>query len=313
MLAFKTKEMFGQSILLYDQYYLHNEIANPAFSGLNKYPVINFSYKKQWMNIENAPAIQILSFSQRINEYDFYKPKSYLNKSKFKSKGRAGIGALVFSNTNGPIRNIGGHLKYAYHMPVKSANISTGLSISLIQNTLNQWQFEPGQANDPLLNFKADNLLFTCIDAGVLYSNDEFFAGISFPEVIKFRKNLSKTIGIDQTYFIVSSGYLYKINKVMAFEPSLFIFSNSWSKFNWELYSKIYVKNNWFALSFNYKEHIKTYISFKYNKLNLGYCFSYIFSKISTFNPGNHQLFVGLNVGIKRNEKEGESLVLIFK
>jgi len=303
----------GQTINVYDQYYLHNELANPAFTGLELFPIFNFSYKKQWISIPNSPSVQILSYSQRFDVYDFYTPKSYLNKSRIKSKGRTGLGALMYSNTEGPLATIGSHFKYAYHLPLNKAKLSFGGSISLNQSSLKQWQFEPSDPNDPILNYKVDKIFYSGIDAGILYSTDELFAGISFPEFLKLGSNLPNRFETEKTNFIITSGYLYIINKTYSFEPAIFVYRNALTEIEWELYSKLYLKEHWFSLAFNYKNNVKGYVSFKFNKLYFGYCYTYLLSKISTFKPGNHQFFIGLNIGVKRDEKEGENFISIFK
>jgi len=78
----------AQQIALNTQYMFNDFIINPAVAGTKNYAPLSFSFRRQWMGMDDAPVTQNLSLH------------SYIGKN-------TGAGAYFYNDVAGPTRRTG--------------------------------------------------------------------------------------------------------------------------------------------------------------------------------------------------------------
>jgi type IX secretion system PorP/SprF family membrane protein len=205
---------------------------------------------------------------------------------------------LIFAENNGALSNIGGRLMLAYHLPIDQANLSAGGYFSYTQTQINAYQFEPYDKNDPLLNGKVESYSNPDYGFGLAYSQEGFNGGVSANGLLKQSKNPFTNNHKLPTKFIAHASYFFQLTKALQLEPSFVmpIITDNNTDFIATL-QMYFLKYNWVAAAYNYNDYYKIYLSFKFSKLNFGYCYTYLQSDLSSISPGNHQFFMGINIG----------------
>lgn len=292
--------VFSQENSIFINDYLTPSITNPACIGVEYYPVVVLSARKQWLGFSKSPSTYLLAGSFRIGNYDFYNPKGFLNKGPLKIKERIGLGIAVFHDNNGPLINNGGILSYAYHLPVnRKSRLSFGMSFIMINHKISTSKLEPHNANDPYL-FAEDNGGFkTNFGLGLYYYNSTYFAGLSANKLLRDISNINESKQNVISYYFLGGYKFFKDNTNFNFEPS-FSLKFIDEEFILDIHSKLYIKRvNWIALSYSTIQQINIQFAINlYKNIYAGYNYGYPIGEISGYNYGTHEILIGINIGL---------------
>jgi type IX secretion system PorP/SprF family membrane protein len=201
----------AQQIPVFNNYTVNPYLINPARAGSEDGGRINFSVRKQWVNMPSGPLTNYGTFD-----------------IKFKNTN-VGFGAyayhdMVHKNINS---NSGGGLTYAYHIPFnkeKTHFLSVGLSAG-IYNLRNNF-------NDAIIIDEEEKGFYSAtsfdLAAGINYHFKGLNVGFAVPQILgnnlKFKDNSfvdnSNSFGLSRHY-LLSASYLAKFgkNKSFSLEP----------------------------------------------------------------------------------------------
>jgi type IX secretion system PorP/SprF family membrane protein len=161
---------------------MFNKLAyNPGSAGSFVSPIITAIYRNQWMGIDGAPNVQVLSYSQPL-----------LNE-------RLGIGANLSRSSIGVNRTFTLDLIYAYRIPMRRGHLGIGLQPS-VRNFWQNWTddrlYSPTPAGtDVAIPTEPRSKWIVNFGAGLYYSNPDkgWYAGLAvpriFPNNIDFAEN----------------------------------------------------------------------------------------------------------------------------
>ena len=110
----------SQQVSLNSQY-LYNDFAiNPAVAGTKVYSPLSFSFRRQWMDIDEAPVAQNFMYHTYAGD-------------------NMGIGGHIFNDVAGPTRRSGLSTTFAYNIKTsKRSKLSFGISGSLTQFSIDR-------------------------------------------------------------------------------------------------------------------------------------------------------------------------------
>jgi type IX secretion system PorP/SprF family membrane protein len=290
----------GQEASVFSNYYLSPFIVNPAFTGSSYYPQAVLSVRKQWAGIPDSPGTLLLSGNYRIGTYDFYDPKGFVNKGKLKLKDRLGLGAAIYRDKNGPAENTGGVISYAYHSEINAKNeLSFGLSVIGTYYSFKSSMLEPDDPDDPYLFSGNDNTFRLNFNVGALYHSSTYFFGISAAKILPDHYSINEPLAMNPSFFLMG-GYKYKINTLFSIEPSLTVKKLGSESISVDIFTKLYVKRiNWIAISYSTSEELNFLFGVHLVKMvYAGYAYEYSLSKISQYEYGTHEIYLGINLGL---------------
>ncbi len=277
----------------YTDYFADNMyVAHPSYAGAEDCAQIRLSVRRQWLGIQDAPQLQVLTFHTGIGE-------------------KTGFGVIIFKDKNGYHSQIGGKITYAYHIDFSKHfdvnRLSFGLSISNVNTFLDTRYFDP---EDPVA-FEQDNKYYFNTDAGLSYRYQDFFAHFTFRNIIKTDVLFDyKDAPVDLSQFVLGTGYNITFNRQFSLEPSTmlryikyteekFLDLNVKARFSREItkywagfsYRKAYNINGFEAATY-----LTPTIGFDYNNFVFSYAFTLQNNK-SIFPYGDfHQITLGFNI-----------------
>lgn len=295
----------SQESSIYQNYYLSPFIINPAVTGSEDYTVAEMSYKKQWLGIKDSPNTFLLTGNYRLGTYDFYDPKKFLNKGPLKIKDRIGLGAAIFSDNDGPLSYTEAIISYAYHIPVSDvSNLSLGISAIGSVNSINTSMLKPDQDNDSYLLSGNDKKFRANFNFGTYYYNNTYFAGFSIDKILPDVANAATPKKELPSYFLFGGYKFMKTNNSFNVEPSVTVKKLGSEKLSVDIHSKFYIKRlNWLALSYSTTGKMDIQFGLHlYQMIYAGYNYEYSFSKISAYNFGSHEIYLGINLGLTKVE-----------
>ena len=267
---------------LLSQYKLNGYLYNPALVGAE--PVMSYSLiaRDQWAGYDKAPRTLWANGYSRIT-----------NK-------RIGIGGSFYNDRDGLINNTGGQVMYAYHIPLKDAQLSLGASLSFFQYKLNKNDMLARDPMDPILY---SNSKYFATDAGVgaFYKASSYYAGLSisnlFQSKMKFGKNDLTNNTLNRIYYI-SGGYFYKMNSDITIEPHTLIRYSQGYKTQMDFnLAVMYLLKYWGGIGFRTSKDLLFFVGGNYQNYLFGYAFDYALTDMSRRNYSTHEIFLSVRFG----------------
>jgi len=300
----------AQQVPLYSQYMMNGYLLNPAIAGAYGYTAISLTAREQWLNIPQAPKTHALSFDTRLLKNSFISSKRSIRKRRKSSarSGRVGLGGYIFNDKNGLIDRTGIQLTYAYHLRMKKAQLSFGLSGQGYQFTVDKEQFRPFSNDDQTLD-NMDNAFFVPdANFGVYYVMEAFYAGLSINQLFEspFRLGDNSANRYEEMlrHYYLTAGYKIDINprsrrkSNFSIEPSFLLKTNELLNTQLDINAKLYFDQKyWAGVSYRTGHAFAILGGFKYDKYYFGYAFDYPLSSIRRYNYGSHEFIITARFG----------------
>jgi type IX secretion system PorP/SprF family membrane protein len=326
-LFFTLSSSSQEGLPIYTDYLTENYyLLHPSMAGVNLEGIkIRMTSRKHWLDQPNAPNLQTFSIDSRLND-------------------RNGVGMILFKDENGYHAQTGLSLTYAHHINFNddrsrmnepnlfnygSINqLSFGLSIGGVQNSLDQTSFAPfvGEVDNLITQVMESSGYFN-MDIGVSYVNFNYFAHLTLKNVLFSPSNIygDEVYDFSKNYtsfikYVASFGYLFFTESPFSFEPSvLFHGSKLTSEKAIDLNLKSYYNLDygylWLGLSYRQSFDGAQYLDgekigkqtyqlvtpifgVSYKDFVFSYNYSYQRGNIVLGNGGFHQLTLGYNINL---------------
>ena len=213
-----------------------------------------------------------------------------------------GLGSYVYSDRYGNIETTSAQFTYAYHIFLKSTQISFGLSGGIIQEKIDLSDITFRDQDEPLLNSGYKKVLFMP-DAsfGFQVMNRNFFAGISAAQLIqsvfKIGTEDLKNFDLSRNYYVLA-GYRFNLMNGYEIEPSFLVKTSQLKMSQFDLALKLYFRGMWWAgLAYRTGSALSFQVGAKVQKLYIGYAYDYSLSLLQNYTYGTHELILALKFG----------------
>lgn len=300
-----NKVAYAQETLpVYTDYLTDNiYLIHPTGAGISEYGKLRITGRKQWLDYDNAPELQTLSFHTHLGN-------------------NTAIGAVFYNDKNGHFSQTGGQLTYAYHISFKEDNthqLSFGLSMLLINNKLDGRDFIIQDTDVDPQKYTGN---YYNADASVAYRNKGFFSFYTVKNVFLTKRNLFDneiesnnlrrhlvTVGYQfneeeeesikfqpsiMTQFIEETQELYLDTNIKVFVP----FKNS------ELWGGVSYRRSFGDNNIEQSSHITPFLGIKYRNFVASYSYTKQQNEEIFMTGGFHQITLGYNFRFNRYSKK---------
>ena len=160
-------QSYGQQDPHYTHYMYNMNVVNPAYAGSRETLSIGLLGRTQWTGLNGAP--ETLTFSAH----------SPLNRN-------VGLGLSAISEENGPVKEQNIYADFSYTIKTsEEGKLAFGLKGGVTLKNIGLFSLTTVQTSDPAFN---DNINSTNpnFGAGAFYYTDNFYAGLSVPNMLEF-------------------------------------------------------------------------------------------------------------------------------
>lgn len=287
VLLLSNNTSMAQTEPMYSQYMYNMLGVNPAYAGSREATSFNIFQRRQWVGIEGAPQTTSVSLDQAI-----------LNK-------KAGWGIQLFDDKLGVEKADGINLMTATRIRVSENGIlSGGLSFGIMNyridliNVANR--FTP---SDPAF-YSNFNKWTPSIGLGLYYNTDNFYAGISIPNILKsrlsafdvFKSGLQK---VNAKHIFLTTGIVIPLNEDIKIKPSTMIKMVEGAPIEADLNTNI-----WFhdlisvGVSYRTGDAVIGMAEIQATEnLRFGYSYDITISPLKYYNNGSHEFMIRYEFG----------------
>lgn len=287
-------------------------LIHPSSAGLSTKNKIRLTGRRQWFDVQDAPALTTASVNARVTE-------------------KVGVGGILFADDNGFFSQRGAFGTFAYHLLlgrnyVDLNQLSFGISIGFIQNQLDETGFDL-TTGDPVIGGIVQSDTFINADIGVTYNVYNFVAHLTVKNLLPMERDIftPQFEPNNQRRFLLSTAYTFgKFYSKWDFEPSvLFQYTDQTQESSIDLNFKAFYELDWGKIwggisyrraldgaefttgtdsdvSTQFFQTVTPFLGVNYKKYVFAYTFSNQINDVVISNAGIHQITLGYNFGKRR-------------
>jgi type IX secretion system PorP/SprF family membrane protein len=194
---------------VYSQYLQNGLVINPAYAGTREVLSSFLSYRMQWMGTRGSPLLQSLSFHSPLKNE------------------KIGLGLLAQFMQYGVTKSTSIYGNYAYHIKLKKGRLSFGLKAGIDLSNTDYTGLLLINPDDPVFKNNDKGLALPNVGAGVYYAEDRFFAGLSIPSFLNYRRSRTGNAvpyhSFGQYDFLITAGGLVQVSPLLKIKPSFLL------------------------------------------------------------------------------------------
>lgn len=286
--------LMGQQNPQFSQYLQNPFVINPAMTGVEDYIDLTAAYRNQWTGFDGAPRTATFSFNASLHLL-----KAQLQRKEGES--HQGIGAFIYTDDTGPIKQSGFYGSYAYHLKVSSDwFVSMGAFVGA-----NQFRYDASDAillqnpNDILVNSFSD---FNFDMSLGLYAYSEYlFLGVGANQIFDNEipydvdNGILTTDGRLQRNFNFLVGSRINLSTDWQIVPSALIKTVSNAPLQWDLGTKLVYDNKlWGGIAYRNQDAVVGFFGLRFSKNFLvSYSYDWSMTEFSGQQSGTHEVILG--------------------
>jgi type IX secretion system PorP/SprF family membrane protein len=283
-----TMDLQAQQDPHYTQYMYNMNVINPAYAGSKENLSIGMLYRKQWVEIEDAPTTATFSGHAPVGK-------------------NVGLGLSVISDKIGPVEenNIYGDFSYTLQLGGEhklAFGLKAGLTLhqvglfSDINHTL-------PDANDPAFAENTSNSYFN-LGTGLFYYTNKYYLALSVPNMMK-SKHLDyngRKFGSEVSHYFLTGGYVFDVSENIKFKPFFMMKSAFNAPTSLDL-STNFLFNQKFEAGITYRleDSFGAMINYAISpNVKLGYAYDHIVSDLNVTTPSSHEIVLLFDLNFPR-------------
>ena len=274
-------EMSAQQDPHYTQYMYNMSVINPAYAGSKENLAGGLLYRKQWVQIEDAPTTGTFFLHSPVGK-------------------NVGLGLSVISDKIGPVEENNIYADFSYTLNLGGEHrLAFGLKggatfhkVALFSQIGNGNVPDP---NDPAFASNTNNT-FLNLGTGLFYYTNKYYVALSVPNMLK-SKHLDfngRQFGTDTQHYFLTGGYVFDLTPNVKFKPFAMIKSAFNAPTSFDV-STNFMFNDKFEIGATYRleDSFGAMVNYAITpNLKIGYAYDHIVSDLNITTPSSHEVIL---------------------
>ena len=278
--ALAVTELSAQQDPHYTQYMYNMSVMNPAYAGSKEAVSGGLLYRKQWVEIEDAPTTGTFFIHSPVGR-------------------NVGLGLSIISDKIGPVEENNFYADFSYTLNLGGEHrLAFGLKAGVTTHKIDFNTIYPTlpDVNDDVFGQGNPNKTFLNVGSGVFYYTDKYYLAFSVPNMLK-TKYLDfdgRQYGTEELHYFFTGGYVFDINDNLKFKPFAMIKSslNAPTSFdvsaNFLLFDKLEL-----GATYRVEDSFGAMVNFAITpNLRIGYAYDHIVSDLDVVTPASHEVML---------------------
>ncbi len=275
-----VSEINAQQDPHYTQYMYNMNVINPAYAGSKENLSFGLLYRKQWVDIEDAPTTFTASGSSPIGK-------------------NVGIGLSVISDKIGPVEenNIYGDFSYTLNLGGEhrlAFGVKTGVTLHKID--FNRIYPTLPNINDDAFSGSNPSTAHMNFGSGLFYYTNKYYVAFSIPNMLNstYLDYNGRKYGSEVSHYFLTGGYVFDLSPSVKFKPFAMLKSAFKAPVSLDA-STNFLFNQVFEVGATYR--LQDSYGFMVNyaitpTLRIGYAYDRIISDLKTSTPSSHEIIM---------------------
>ena len=272
-------DSYAQQNPHYTQYMYNMNVVNPAYAGSKESISFGALYRKQWMNIDDAPTTFTFSGHAPVGS-------------------NVGLGLSVISDKIGPVteQNVFGDFSYTLKLN-ETDRLAFGIKagVSFHQVGLRDIQSSLPDPSDGVFGEDINDATLN-LGAGVFYYSDKYYVALSVPNMAKSAHldYNGREYGSDVSHYFLTGGYVFDLSYELKFKPSFMLKSAFNVTPSLDLSANfLYMEKIELGATYRLEDSFGAMVNFAITpELRIGYAYDHIVSDLKISTPSSHEFII---------------------
>jgi len=280
VLALAVTELRAQQDPHYTQYMYNMSVMNPAYAGSKEAVSGGLLYRKQWVEIEDAPTTGTFFIHSPVGR-------------------NVGLGLSIISDEIGPVQENNFYADFSYTLNLGGEHrLAFGLKAGVTMHKIDFNTIYPTlpDLGDDVFGQGNPNKTFLNVGSGVFYYTDKYYLAFSVPNMLK-TKYLDfdgRQYGTEELHYFFTGGYVFDINPNLKFKPFAMVKSSLNAptsldvSANFLLFDKLEL-----GATYRLEDSFGAMVNFAITpSLRIGYAYDHIVSDLDVVTPASHEFML---------------------
>lgn len=263
----------------YTQYMYNMNVINPAYAGSKENLSFGLLYRKQWIEIEDAPTTFTFSGSSPIGK-------------------NVGLGLSMVSDQIGPVTEQNVYADFSYTLNLGGEHrLAFGLKTGATFHKVSMFDdIAPTlPVTDPAFAENTSNVYFN-FGGGLFYYTDKYYVALSVPNMIRSTHLDFNGVeyGTETLHYFLTGGYVFDLSENTKFKPSAMLKSamdvtpSLDVSANFLFYEKFEIGGT-YRLEDSFGAMVNYAIT---PNLRVGYAYDHVVSDLNVTTPSSHEIML---------------------
>jgi type IX secretion system PorP/SprF family membrane protein len=281
-------EVSAQQDPHYTQYMYNMSVVNPAYAGSKENLSMGLLYRKQWVELEDAPTTGTFFGHSPVGK-------------------NLGLGLSVISDKIGPVEENNVYADFSYTLKLGGEHkLALGLKSGITFHNValnSQIASTLPDPNDGAFGSDVSNSYFN-VGTGAFYYTEKYYLGVSLPNMLQ-AKHLDfdgRSYGNESNHYFVTGGYVFDINETVKFKPFFMVKSAFEAPASLDL-STNFLFNQKFEVGATYRldDSFGAMVNYAITpNLKLGYAYDHVVSDLKVVTPSSHEVILLFDVNFSK-------------
>ena len=272
---------WGQQDPHYTQYMYNMNVMNPAYAGSKESLSGGVLYRKQWVDIEDAPTTGTFFIHSPVGK-------------------NVGLGLSAVNDKIGPVEETNVYADFSYTLQLGGEHrlafgIKGGATFHKVDFTtiyptrpdINDGVFQGANPNETLFN----------VGAGLFYYTEDYYVAVSVPNMLKGRylDYNGTNYGSEALHYFLTAGYVFRLNEDFKLKPSAMVKSSLDAPTSYDIsLNGLYLDRFELGASYRVEDSwgVMANIGIIPNVLRIGYAYDHIVSDLKVTTPASHEIIL---------------------
>jgi type IX secretion system PorP/SprF family membrane protein len=254
-------------------------VVNPAYAGSKESISFGALYRKQWVNIQDAPTSFTFSGHAPVGN-------------------NVGVGLSFISDKIGPVteQNVFGDFSYTLRLN-ETAKLAFGIKagVSMHQVGLRDIQSSLPDPSEGIFGEDINDASLN-LGAGAFYYTNNYYVAFSIPNLVKSAHldYNGRAYGSDVSHYFLTAGYVFDVNYDLKFKPSFMLKSASNVNPSLDLSANfLYQEKFEIGATYRLEDSFGGMVNFAVTpELRIGYAYDHIISDLRVSTPFSHEFIL---------------------
>lgn len=274
-----TQSISAQQEPQYTQYMYNMSVVNPAYAGSKDVLSLGFLVREQWVNVDGAP-------------------RTFTGFAHAPVGNNLGLGLSIISDKVGPVEELNVYSDISYTLRTgENSKLAFGVKLGFTNQTIGLLSLTQVDQNDPLFSENSQRTSPN-FGAGLLYYQDDFYVGLSIPNILK-TKHFEKSNGIitkasEEMHAFFTAGVVFELSDELKFKPSVLSKFALHTPLSLDVSANFLLNNKLeFGASYRWDDAVSGMFNVLVSdNLKVGYAYDHTLSNLGMFNSGSHEIFI---------------------
>ncbi|MCA6421469.1 MAG: type IX secretion system membrane protein PorP/SprF [Flavobacterium sp.] len=272
----------------YTQYMYNMSVINPAYAGSKEGISGGVLYRKQWVEIEDAPTTGTFFLHSPVGK-------------------NVGLGLSVISDKIGPVEENNFYGDFSYTLNLGGEHrLAFGLKAGLTMHKIDFNSIFPTlpDLGDDVFGQGNPNETFINIGTGLFYYTNKYYVAFSMPNMLKsnYLDFDGRQYGTEDLHYFLTGGYVFDLNPNLKFKPFAMVKSSVNAPIsldistNFMIYDKLEL-----GATYRLEDSFGAMVNFAITpSLRVGYAYDHIVSDLNVVTPASHEVILLFDINFSK-------------